>query len=202
MTHLRYNVAVKQKTLDNFVPLLTYEYNTQAHCSGNTTPFRLVLKKHPLQPTQHSTKQVHHNHVLENISVQTTRRALETSIRALRSRSYTLLRDSRQQFKPDYDKMVRVTSVFTPVDMIFVVRALHSAAATRSANTTAIATYRKLFAKALGLFHLISVQLYTVMIYEDDTSNKSSVDRATRTSTKARQNTVSGDTELQTSKDD
>lgn len=51
VTRLRYYVATHQRDCDLFVQPLTYVYDTQVYRSTNTTPFSLVLTRHPPGPT-------------------------------------------------------------------------------------------------------------------------------------------------------
>lgn len=47
VTRLRHFVAEHQRNWDEFVQPLTYAYNMQVHASTGTTPFDLILSRHP-----------------------------------------------------------------------------------------------------------------------------------------------------------
>lgn len=137
MTRSRRYVAEHQKDWETFVQPLTYTCNTKVHRSTNAMLFSLVLRKHPREPTLFSTKQARHTNVSGDTSVQATQKALEVCIQALRSRLDRYMLASRQRYKRDCDKLVRVTFTFTPGDMVFADRQPLFAATTHLANVTA-----------------------------------------------------------------
>lgn len=183
VTRLRHYVAEHQKDREIFDQRLTYVYNTHVHRSTNTTPFSLVLSRHPPGRTLLPAKQAYHTYVSRQTSVQATRRALEALIHTLPAKADAHMCSSQQRYKRDYDKLVRVTSKFTPGDMVFVDRSPLSATVTTSASAMANATYNKLLIRALGPFHVNSVQPHTLTIEEDGIPNTISIDRATRAPT-------------------
>lgn len=107
------------------------------------------------------------------------------------------MRDGRQQYKRDYDNLVRVTPTLSPGDLVLAERPFLAAAATHSANALANLTCKKLLARAFTPLHVISVQPHTLTNDEDDIPNTISIDQAACTPPRACQRTASGDLKIQ-----
>lgn len=100
----------------------TYAYNTQVHRSTITSPFSLVLSRHPPGPTMLPEMGVLHTDVSRETTVQATHLSLQERIKALHARADRHARASEHRYKRNHDKLVRIVQTFAPVDMVFIDR--------------------------------------------------------------------------------
>lgn len=99
VTCLCHYIVENQRDWDMFIQPLTHACSTQVHRSTNTTPFSVVISRHPPGPAMLPEKRVLHTHVSQETTIQATRLALQERINELRARADKHARASEQQYR-------------------------------------------------------------------------------------------------------
>ena len=116
---LRHYVGEHQKDWDEFVQPLTYAYNMQVHRSTGTTPFDLVLSRHPSGILTESVGHLPEGTTNARSSAAVKRNTLKRLRYAL-SRAKVDLTKAQQRYKHDFDRRVRTLLRVETGQMVFV----------------------------------------------------------------------------------
>lgn len=103
VTRLRHYVAEHQRDQALYVQRLSYAYNTQAHRHTNTSPYTMVLSRHPPEPRlMHTTLSAVSNLITSNL--QQMRRQTKARLATSRTRVNTHQWKSQARYKSGYDR--------------------------------------------------------------------------------------------------
>ena len=122
VTRLRHYVGEHQDDWDLYVQLLTYAYNAQVHRSTRTTPYSLVLTRHPPGPATVGGTTALATDASTEPEAATLRHRLLSRLRALVGRTDDHLRTAQDGYKRYFDRTVRVTPMLAAGDMVYVDR--------------------------------------------------------------------------------
>ena len=173
---LRHYVTEHQRDWDEFVQPLTYAYNMQVHRSTGTTPFDLVLTRHPpgisvSMPTSAVPPDRHTEPTTAQMKRITMRR-----LRQVLARASEKMTQAQAQYKRHFDKTVSALPEFRPGEEIFLDRP-PDFSATALENEDG---HRKLLPKTTGPYRVISSNENTVIIDRDGLRDTVAIDRVTR----------------------
>ena len=177
LDRIRHYVVEHQADWDKFIQPLAYAYNMQVHRVTNTTPFDLVLSRHPPDIIIRGQTTAIPSTVpdTEATPVQVKRnilRKLRQALQAARSRST----QAQKRYKEDFDRKVRFRISLQPGDYVFVDRPPRTATDSGTEDTTT----RKLLPRATGPFEVKSASEDTVTVEQDGLLNTISIDRVTK----------------------
>ena len=178
ISRLKHYVAEHQRDWDQYIYPLTYAYNMQVHKSTGTSPFNLVLTRHPpgIAVTTPSTG-MDGVDASEPSPAQFKKLTLKRIARLL-EKAKTSLSRAQARYKADFDKRVRVTPHFTPRDEVFLDRPPRRAANPEANLENAIS--RKLLPATMGPYPVIDANEDVVTIRVDGLPMTVSIDRCTR----------------------
>ena len=174
LDRLRHYVADHQADWDEFVQPLVYAYNMQVHRSTNTTPFDLVLSRHPpnilvkdypsANPTTIPDDQLTTVQVKRNI-LRRLRKSLQQANRRLTQ--------AQKRYKDDFDKKVKFALDVQPGQWVFVDRPPRTLLPEEKQNDVT----RKLLPRSTGPYEVTKTTGDTVTIKQDGLLNTVSIDR-------------------------
>ena len=175
-TRLRHYVTEHQRDWDEFVQPLTYAYNMQVHRSTGTTPFDLVLTRHPPGiAVSIPTSAVPPDRHVEPTTAQMKRITMRR-LREVLARASEKLTHAQAQYKRQFDKTVSEPPTFLPGEEVFLDRP-PDFSATALENEDG---HRKLLPKTTGPYRIISADDNTVTIDRNGLKDTVSTDRVTR----------------------
>ena len=173
---LRHYVEEHQANWDIFVQPLTYAYNMQVHRSTGTTPYDLVLTRHPQPITvrdEESRTAIPQSEPDDPTPAQMKRiilRRLRVALQSARIR----MTEAQKRYKQNFDKSVRFTPQFKAGDYVYIDRPPRQPDAAPEEEVT-----KKLLPRGLGPYKIQSVSENTVTVDEDGLLNTVSIDRVT-----------------------
>ncbi|CDF32213.1 unnamed protein product [Chondrus crispus] len=177
-TRLRHYVSEHQRDWDDYVQPLTYAYNMQVHKSTGTTPFDLVLTRHPPGiSVQAPSSAIPSPNGSEPTSAQMKRITLQR-VRKILSRAGTKLTHAQAQYKRNFDKAVRTLPSFEVGQEVFLDRP-PDFSATPLENEDG---HRKLLPKTTGPYRFIKAPVDgdTVTIERNGLLDAVSINRVTK----------------------
>ena len=116
---LRHYLAEHQKYWDEFVHPLTYAYDMQVHRATDTTPFDLVLSRHPSGILTESVSKLPEETAAAESAAAVKRNTLNR-LRYAPSRARINLTKAQQRYKHDFYRHVRTLLLVEPGQMVFV----------------------------------------------------------------------------------
>ncbi len=118
---IRHYVNEHQDDWDLYVQPLTYAYNTQVHRSTSTSPFSLVLTRHPPSTIVETVSDNPQNLNLLK-STKTVRDEIVKRMTTMFNKADRRLYMAQQSYKKNYDRNVKYTKVFQPGQYVFIDR--------------------------------------------------------------------------------
>lgn len=156
-------ISDHQRNWDLLVQPLTYTYNTQVHKSSNTSPYRLVLSRHPSGPSLLTTTTSAPKVDMNETSSQAIRNLIEKRILKLYAKKVFHVRKSRARKKADYDTRVREMPTYILGCYVFTDNPpIH--ANRRTKDVVASKAYNKLQPRAAGQFKILQKHDKTIYI--------------------------------------
>ena len=161
VTRLRHFVAEHQDNWDDYVQPLTYAYNMQVHAATGTTPFDLVLSRHPpaitLETPAHPDP---HTPAPSAASVKAVNfQKWRTILAAARSR----MTAAQQRYKDNFNAKVASIPHFVPGDYVILNKPPLTAARDDNTDTTP-QSYNKLQLPTTEPYPVLHVQGHTLVI--------------------------------------
>ena len=188
MERLRHFAADHQTDWDLYIQPLTYAYNMQVHRSTGTTPFDLILSRHPPSIAIRDVPQDSED-VPDRTDTVAFKRYLLRRVRKVLARASARNTAAQQRYKDDFDKKVRFRPVLHPGDEVFIDRPPQGALASDKEDLV-VDDYiervsKKLLMKSHGPYKLVSVTERNVMVQADGLLRNVSIDRITKKPTTA-----------------
>ena len=121
MERLRHFAADHQTDWDLYIQPLTYAYNMQVHRPTGTTPFDLILSRHPPSIAIRDVPQDSED-VPDRTDTVAFKRYLLRRVRKVLGRASARNTAAQQRYKDDFDKKVRFRPVLHPGDEVFIDR--------------------------------------------------------------------------------
>ena len=175
-TRLRHYIEEHQRDWDAYVQPLTYAYNMQVHRTTGTTPFDLVLTRHPPgiavnEPAAGAQQTVPDVNMTPAMFKRMTLRRLRHVLTEARS----TMTQAQQLYKANYDRQVRFFPTFKPGDAVFIDRPPRTRLSDDPEDMA-----KKLRPQSRGPFKVVAVHDHTVKIDENGLHNVVNIDRVSR----------------------
>ena len=119
---LRHYVSDHQKSWDEYVQPLTYAYNIQVHRSTGTTPYSLVLSRHPPNPSIESFPTVVPTDSDESVSINEMKKRVLLRFAEAIKRADTRSTTQQAQYKRYFDRAAQVAPAYEAGQYVFVNR--------------------------------------------------------------------------------
>ena len=174
---LRHYVAEHQKDWDEFVQPLTYAYNMQVHRSTGTTPFDLVLSRHPKGILTESVGQLPEGTANAGSPAAVKRNTLNRLRYAL-SRAKVKLTKAQLRYKLDFDRRVRTLVRVEPGQMVLVDKPADYEGKHQDPMEED-RTIKKLSYRTTGPYKVLKANESTVTVEQDGLQVAVSIDRVT-----------------------
>ena len=178
VTRLRHFVAEHQSNWDEFVQPLTYAYNMQVHATTGTTPFDLVLSRHPpsitVKPPDNPDAHTDTPPSAVNTKVGNFRK-WRTALAAARTR----MTAAQARYKANFDAKVSLIPQFTVGEYVVLDKPPLTADKTARADGEP-ATYNKLQLPTSAPYPILQVRPHTLVIEIDGIPITVAIDRCSK----------------------
>lgn len=173
---LRHFINEHQDDWDRFVQPLTYAYNTQTHRSTGTSPFSLVLSRHPPSSIIETLRE--DAPALATLKgTREVRNAIIARMSAMFNSTDRRLYMAQKTYKDNYDKHVTRPKVFKVGDFVFVNVPPTEAKTVKQEESNEAKS--KLLPRTNGPFEVVQAFENYIVILEDDHRVPTSIDRCT-----------------------
>ena len=175
---LRHYVAEHQTDWDLYIQPLTYAYNMQVHRTTGTTPFDLILSRHPPNIISGDVSTAVPDDLPdEDLSTAKLKKRILRDLQKGLEQAKTRMTKAQKRYKDDFDKNVHKTVTVQPGDYVFVDRPKRPLKGTDSSRDATYNPGLKLLPKSTGPFLVTKANADTVTIEEDGLQNTVSIDR-------------------------
>ena len=174
---LAHYVEEHQRDWDEFVQPCTYAYNMQVHRTTGTTPFDLVLTRHPPNIIVRDIPAAGSYSVTEsNLSDAARKKVILRRIAQSLQEAKTKMSAAQRRYKEDFDNQVRHLVKVKDGDMVYVDRPPRHLDQDSDED---VKITKKLLPKTTGPYKVIRSTPDTVTISQDGLENTISIDRVT-----------------------